>query len=48
VVSLVRLMGRTGVCLDELTDATISNLLDSAVDLLKSREFIEVLLPWIT
>jgi len=40
-------MGRTGVCLDQLQDETMSGVLEWSTRVLRDREFIDVLLPWV-
>ena len=47
MVNVVRLMGRTGVCIDLLEDSTITRILDWSMRVLLQREFIDVLLPWV-
>jgi hypothetical protein len=48
MVYVVRLMGRTGVCADVLDDATTNLILDWCINTLAQKEFIDVLLPWVS
>ena len=41
-------MGRTGVCLRKLDESTVSSLLECAINILCKREFVDVLLPWVS
>ena len=43
---LFKLMGRTGVCLDRLDSENIENVINSVINTLKSKAFIDLLLPW--
>jgi hypothetical protein len=45
---LIKLIGRTGVCLNSLELDTVELLLLHIVHILKEREFIDVLLPWVS
>ncbi|CDW90612.1 microtubule-associated protein tortifolia1-like [Stylonychia lemnae] len=45
---LIKLIGKTGVCLDKLDEFTIDNLLNRIIKILSEREFIDVLLPWMS
>lgn len=44
---LIKLIGRTGVCLNQLDPFTIECLLNRIISILSLREFIDVLLPWV-
>lgn len=45
---LIRLMGKTGVCSNLLKEAVQCKLLDCSIKILMQREFIDVLLPWVS
>ena len=45
---VIRLMGRTGVCPDQLKPDTLNGVLEWCVAVLNQREFIDVLLPWLS
>lgn len=47
MVMVIRLMGRTGVCIDSLTIETQIKVLKWCIKVLSQREFIDVLLPWV-
>jgi len=44
---LIRLMGKTGVVIDQLDSQNVEFLLYKIVDLIGSREFVDLLLAWI-
>jgi len=41
-------MGRTGICLSDLDQFTIESLLNRIVVVLSRKEFVDVLLPWVS
>ena len=45
---VIRLMGRTGVCPDLLKPETLNSVLEWCIGVLNQREFIDVLLPWLS
>ena len=45
---MIRLMGRTGVCISLIEDAVQTKILDCCIKILMQREFIDVLLPWVS
>lgn len=44
---LFKLMGRTGVCLDQLDPENLENVIKEIISTLKSKAFIDLLLPWV-
>lgn len=44
---LVRLMGKTGVVIEQLDGQNVEYLLGRAVDLVKAREFVDLLIGWV-
>ena len=48
LVVLIRLMGKTGVCIAHLEEQVLTKILDCCIKVLMHREFIDVLLPWIS
>lgn len=48
MVNVIRLMCRTGVCLDSLSDQTQTMILDWSVKMLSQKDFIDVLLAWVS
>ena len=40
-------MGKTGIVIDQLDGQNIDYLLTKALDLIKSREFVDLLIPWV-
>eukprot|EP00826_Nyctotherus_ovalis_P009630 TRINITY_DN12547_c0_g1_i3.p1 TRINITY_DN12547_c0_g1~~TRINITY_DN12547_c0_g1_i3.p1 ORF type:complete len:198 (-),score=72.73 TRINITY_DN12547_c0_g1_i3:51-644(-) len=44
---LVRLMGKTGVVIEQLDGQNVEYLLGRAVDLVKAREFVDLLVGWV-
>lgn len=44
---LIRLMGRTGIVLNSLTEGTRELALTRICSILRERDFIEFLLPWL-
>jgi hypothetical protein len=47
-LSIIRLMGKTGFCLEKLTNSTITKLLSTVISLIKGNDFVDVLLPWLS
>lgn len=47
IMSVVRLMSKTGVCVGWLDDSIVKQLLDMCVKVLRKREFNDIMLPWI-
>ena len=47
-MTLIRLMGKTGVCTTFLDENVQSKVLDCSIKILMHREFIDVLLPWLS
>lgn len=45
---LIKLIGKTGVCLQKLQDHTINQLLQRIITVLSKRDFVDVLLPWLS
>ena len=45
---MIKLMGRTGVCLERLQTRTVQLLLTKTIRVLNHRSFIDVLLPWVS
>ena len=48
LVILIRLMGKTGVCTGLLNENVLFKVLDCSIKILLHREFIDVLLPWVS
>ena len=48
LVTLIRLMGKTGVCTNLLDEQVLCKVLDCSIKILMHREFIDVLLPWVS
>ena len=48
LVTLIRLMGKTGVCTNLLDEHVLCKVLDCSIKILMHREFIDVLLPWVS
>ena len=48
LVTLIRLMGKTGVCSGLLDETVLCKVLDCSIKILMHREFIDVLLPWVS
>ena len=48
LVTLIRLMGKTGVCTSMLDETVQCKVLDCSIKILMHREFIDVLLPWVS
>jgi len=48
LLALIRLMGKTGVCSHLLKENVQCKLLDCSIKVLMQREFIDVLLPWVS
>ena len=48
LVVLIRLMGKTGVCINHIEDSVLIKILDCCIKVLMQREFIDVLLPWVS
>jgi hypothetical protein len=46
-INIIRLMGKTGVCVGWLEDDVLKGVLSYAIEVLQKREFIDVLLPWV-
>ena len=47
-MALIRLMGKTGVCTNLLDEQVLCKVLDCSISILMQREFIDVLLPWVS
>ncbi|CAI2384369.1 unnamed protein product [Moneuplotes crassus] len=45
---LFKLMGRTGVCLEKLDPENLEKVLTTIVSTLKSKAFVDLLLPWVS
>lgn len=41
-------MGKTGVCTSQIEDSVLTKILDCCIKVLMHREFIDVLLPWVS
>lgn len=48
LVTLIRLMGKTGVCTGHLDEQVLCKVLECSIKILMHREFIDVLLPWVS
>jgi len=44
---LIRLMGRTGVCIETMSDENLDKILNSITTFLNEKSFIDVILPWL-
>lgn len=40
-------MGKTGIVIDKLDEQNIEFLLDKIIDLIRSEEFVDLLVPWL-
>jgi len=45
---MIKLMGKTGICLGQLDPSLIHFLVQRIVTILATKEFVPVLLPWVT
>ncbi len=45
---LIKLMGKTGICLDRVERSIMEYLILKIISILKTKEFVHVLLPWVT
>lgn len=48
LVTFIRLMGKTGVCTHLIDEPVLCKVLDCSIKILMHREFIDVLLPWVS
>lgn len=46
-LQLIRLMGKTGIIIDRLDEKNIEFLMDKIIELIRSEEFVDLLLPWL-
>jgi len=46
-MALIKLMGKTGVCVRQLQKSVLEYLVNKIVDFLSRRDFLNVLLLWI-
>lgn len=44
---MIRLFGRTGVCLDKLNPDTVERVITRIISVLNKRDFVDILLPWL-
>ena len=44
---IIRLLGRTGVCLEKLQLETVNQVIHKIISILNKRDFVDVLLPWL-
>lgn len=45
---LIKLMGKTGVCFKKLNKSVLDYLVSKIIDLIQKRDFLNVLLTWIS
>ena len=45
---MIRLFGRTGVCLDKLKPDTVERAITKIIAVLNKCDFVDVLLPWLS
>ncbi len=46
-IMLARLMGKTGVVIDQLVSQNVEVLMERVVELIGAHEFVDLLLPWV-
>ena len=44
---LIKLMGKTGVCINKMSKPILEYLVSKIVDMISKRDFLNVLVPWI-
>jgi hypothetical protein len=44
---IVKLMGKTGVCLNKLSKPIFENLTSKIIDMIQKRDYLNVLISWI-
>lgn len=45
---MIRLFGRTGVCLEKLKPDTVERVITKIISVLNKRDFVDILLPWLS
>jgi hypothetical protein len=44
---LIKLMGKTGVCISQLSKSVLDYLVSKIVDLIQKRDFLNVIMVWV-